>query len=307
MAPFREARLAALSIVIAGLLLALVYNLGASFRPADASTPERVLLERKGMFGQVIVSEDARGFRLLRFAHGGDIQSSVRVGDPGHLELPYSQLVPIVFAFANKPQRALLVGLGGGSMPSFLRKHFPVMEIDVVEIDPVVLEVAKSHFGFREDERLRVHIDDGRRFIEARSGRYDFMLIDAYSAESAPPHLVTREFMQAVHRALTPSGVVVSNVWGPAHNKLYDSILRTHRTVFAQTDVVRTASDGNHIVIGHKVAPNASRAEVLERTRELSRRLSVPPPLTRAVACSYGVVAADPLGAKVLLDAEIGK
>lgn len=307
MTPLREARLAALSLIVAGLLLALVYNVGAAFRPPDATAPERDLLERKGMFGQVIVSEDARGFRLLRFAHGGDIQSSVRVGDPGHLELPYSQLVPIVFAFVEKPQRALLVGLGGGSMPSFLRKHFPELQIDVVEIDPVVLEVAKSHFGFREDARLRVHIDDGRRFIEARSGQYDFMLIDAYSAESAPPHLVTREFMQAVHRAMTPNGVVVSNVWGPAHNKLYDSILRTHRTVFAQTDVARTASDGNHIVIGHKVAPNHSRADVLERTRELSKRLSVPPQLTRAVARSYRVVDVDPEGAKVLLDAEMGK
>lgn len=55
----------------------------------------------------------------------------------------------------------LLVGLGGGGLAQFLRDFVPGVTIEVVELDPVVFEVAKDWFGFRPDERLTVTLGDG--------------------------------------------------------------------------------------------------------------------------------------------------
>lgn len=55
----------------------------------------------------------------------------------------------------------LLVGLGGGGLAQFLRDFVPSVTIEVVELDPVVFEVAKDWFGFRPDDRLTVTLGDG--------------------------------------------------------------------------------------------------------------------------------------------------
>lgn len=55
----------------------------------------------------------------------------------------------------------LLVGLGGGGLPQFLRDFVPGVAVEVVELDPAVLEVAKGWFGFRPDDRLTVTLGDG--------------------------------------------------------------------------------------------------------------------------------------------------
>lgn len=55
----------------------------------------------------------------------------------------------------------LLVGLGGGGLAQFLRDFVPSVTIEVVELDPVVFEVAKDWFGFKPDDRLTVTLGDG--------------------------------------------------------------------------------------------------------------------------------------------------
>ncbi|KAG7228851.1 hypothetical protein INR49_008629 [Caranx melampygus] len=59
------------------------------------------------------------------------------------------------------PLSVLLVGLGGGGLPQFLRDFVPDVTVEVVELDPVVLEVAKEWFGFKPDDRLTVTLGDG--------------------------------------------------------------------------------------------------------------------------------------------------
>lgn len=61
----------------------------------------------------------------------------------------------------------LLVGLGGGALAQFLRDFVPNVTVEVVELDPVVLEVAKEWFSFRPDDRLTVTIGDGLERIGA--------------------------------------------------------------------------------------------------------------------------------------------
>lgn len=59
----------------------------------------------------------------------------------------------------------LVVGLGGGGLPQFIRNFVPGVQVEVVELDPAVLEVAKTWFGFQTDDRLKVILGDGLEHI----------------------------------------------------------------------------------------------------------------------------------------------
>lgn len=58
-----------------------------------------------------------------------------------------------------------VVGLGGGGLPQFIRDFVPGAWVEVVELDPAVLEVAKTWFGFQTDDRLKVILGDGLEHI----------------------------------------------------------------------------------------------------------------------------------------------
>ncbi|MBI5544432.1 MAG: hypothetical protein HY901_11110 [Deltaproteobacteria bacterium] len=104
-------------------------------------------------------------------------------------------------AMVEAPKKVLVVGLGGGAMPMFLRKLHPEAQIEVFELDPDVVKVARKYFGFAEDKKLKASVGDGRALIEAAPGGWD---------------LPTVEFLKMLRGKLTPGALVVGNVWEPA-------------------------------------------------------------------------------------------
>ncbi|MGH0178589.1 UNVERIFIED_CONTAM: hypothetical protein FKN15_077575 [Acipenser sinensis] len=68
---------------------------------------------------------------------------------------------------AEGPVSVLLVGLGGGALPQFLHDYVPGSRVQVLEIDPAVLQVASGWFGFEQDDRLSVTLGDGLELIDA--------------------------------------------------------------------------------------------------------------------------------------------
>ena len=266
-----------------------------------AAGAERLLLEKKSPYNTILVSENDEGLRILRFEPGGARQSVVKRGDPDHLELPYTRVIPVAFAFADNPRNVLVVGLGGGTIPSFVRRHFPEARIDAVDIDPGVVEVARSHFGFREDANMRAYVEDGRRFIERTGRRYDVIFLDAFGADSVPYSLATREFLVSVRRALAPGGAVIGNIWGRDYNPLYDSMLRTYLAVYDEVSVVDVHGSGNRILVALPWKPALSSQELVRRARQLTRRLSLRSDLGDIVERGYQRARA--MGGRILSDA----
>ncbi len=86
--------------------------------------------------------------------------------------------------------------------------------VDVVDIDPEVIAIAKRYFQVPEDARMRLVAKDGRRFVQEATDTYDLVFLDAYNSDTIPFHLTTREFYQEIKARLTPGGVVVSNIIG---------------------------------------------------------------------------------------------
>lgn len=263
------------AVPVASGLLALM--LLACTLGAIAQVTERVIHKAASRFSDVlVVSEDGNGLRSLRFEMHGARQSVVKPGDPDHLELAYARAIPAVFTWKPEPRRILVVGLGGGTLPMFMRRHLPESDIDAIELDPAVVEVARSHFGFRDDARLKAHVGDGRRWIErARGGRYDLIVIDAFSAHEVPYPLATREFLLAVQQSLTADGVVIANMWGRLANPLYDDMVATYLSVFPAVSVMDIAGSGNKLVLASRSTAVPDPQESIERASRLNARFSL--------------------------------
>src|SRR5436309_15068076 len=140
------------------------------------------------------------------------MQSAMNLKDPTTLRLIYSRYTSLGFTFRPDAKRILIIGLGGGSIPKKLQKEFPALEIDVVEIDPEVIQIAKNHFNVRESNRLHLHAQDGRLYLTRTANQYDIILLDAYYADAMALDLATREFFALAQRKLPPDGIVVANL-----------------------------------------------------------------------------------------------
>src|SRR5258706_8088752 len=235
-----------------------------------ACSAQTVIYEKASPYNTIIVTEDHKGMRTLLFERGGGRQSVVKRGDPDHLELPYARVALAGLALCEEPRRILVVGLGGGSLPMFLRKHYPAAAIDVAEIDPGVVDVAKQFFGFREDELTRAQVGDGRQFIENVRQGYDIIFLDAFGARDVPKHLTTLEFLQSTRLALKPGGVVVSNVWRPASNPLYDAMARTYQEAFEELFILDVPGDVNNIFLALPRRQSLSQSELALLARKIS-------------------------------------
>jgi len=247
------------------LFLALLSSLGV------ARAQDKVLYDKASRYNTIRVVEDDRGLRTLQFRKYGARQSVVKVGDPDHLELAYSRVIPIGLAFVEQPKRILVVGLGGGTIPCFLHKHYPRTVIDVVDIDPDVVQVAKRFFGFREDAVMHAYAEDGRRFIERCEDPYDIIFLDAFDADSIPYSLATREFLLAVRAALAPGGIAVANIWSSSSNPLYDSMVRTYQDVFKQLHIVDVSGVGNKILLALPSRRNLGRDDIVRIAGRISK------------------------------------
>ena len=264
-----------------------------------------IIYEELSPYGPIIVTEHD-GLRTMLFARDGARQSVVKIGDPDHLELPYTRAALTGLALCEAPERMLIVGLGGGSLPSFLRKHYPSATIDVAELNPRVLAVAKEFFGFREDDRMHVYLGDGRQYIEkVPAQRYDIVFLDAFSADTVPPHLTTQEFLEAVRRTMRPTGVVVANVWNRSSNPLYDRMLRTYQEVFDELLVLDVASAVNAIFLALPGRRSVSERALAQRARAISISKSLPFDLGETVTQRFSDVREKASAERVLHDSAL--
>jgi spermidine synthase len=268
-----------------------------------AVAEEKTLYQKLSTFSNIIVTEDEQGLRTMRFEVGGARQTVAKIDDPDHLELAYSRSMPAAMTLVAEPKRALIVGLGGGTIPRFLRKHFPQLAIDVVEIDPDVVAVAKQFFGVQEDDKLRLFVDDGRQFISRARSQYDIIFLDAFSADSIPYHLATREFLGEVRRALTEGGIVAANVWSSGSNRLYSSMIRTYEAAFPAVYLIDVAGSGNRIVLGLSKPEAIEREAFARRATEMSKKTGMRLDLGESVKFGFRPVKDDGADGRVLTDA----
>jgi spermidine synthase len=165
------------------------------------------------------------------------------------------------------PNRALMIGLGGGTYTTLLRRYFPNLHIDAVEIDPLVVEVAKTFFGVMEDERFKIHIADGAKYVRETQSIYDLVFIDAYSGDGIVQALSGPSFFGALKAKTSAEGVVVLNLFNQDGKE--QLLIQGFRTLFPHTACIRSSDNLNLVLFG-KTSDMPAFADLIAATRKFS-------------------------------------
>lgn len=196
----------------------------------------KLLHSERSLYREVLVYEtgSVRCICFTRFCRIGR-QTCQDVKRPDRIVMNYPQMMLGSLFVKPEPRAVLIIGLGGGTIPRALQELIPDARIDVVEIDPAVVTVARRYFDLGKSGKLNVIEADGRVHVKrALRGeqRYDLIMLDAFDHEYIPEHLLTREFLTEVKSLLAPGGVLAANTF--SSSRLYDHESTTYASVFPQ-------------------------------------------------------------------------
>jgi len=240
---------------------------------------------QSGMSGEYVVEDvDVNGelYRRLVFLNRPHLtQSEVRLKvvkgknkkqkkiiDNLNLASTYhSLMIGSLGLYFAKPMTVLVVGLGGGALPTYIHDTFPLSNTHVVELDPAIVRVAQDQFGFKPDDRLTVSTQDGIEYIKdlAQSGqmskRFSVIMLDVDSKDlssgmSCPPQpFVQNSFLRTLSLCLEDEGMLVLNL------VCRDSVVRQ--------ELVKVLREIWSAVIGYKLEEEVNEILYCSNTNKL--------------------------------------
>ena len=239
----------------------------------DAVQSPQIRFDKRSEFNRILVVDEGE-MRHLRFgAEDSGNQSTISLSNPGAVPMEYIRFAMLGMLLTPQQERVLMIGLGGGTFTTLLRRHYPTLWIDAVEIDPVVVEAAKSFFSVQEDSRFRIHIEDGAAFIERTRLSYDLIVLDAHTGDGIPEHLATPKLFRAVKERLSISGVAVLNLWDQGCKE--HIVEKLFRTTFPEMACIRSADGFNLILFGKASATIPEHADLVTAARQLTSDLGL--------------------------------
>ena len=212
---------------------------------------DSILHEERSLYSRILVKKSGSLICLqftVRAAQRN--QSCQNQRRPREMVFSYTRMSMTALLFTPRPASILVVGLGGGTLPTALRELFPTARIDAVEIDPAVIKVARQYFGFTDDANLHVHSQDARVWTKRallRAERYDLIILDAFNGEYIPEHLMTQEYLQETRDLLAPGGTLVANTF--TVSELYHHESATYADVFGQFINFKLPESANRVVL----------------------------------------------------------
>ncbi len=278
--PTQDGRFAVLPLAatlrrLFGVLLACGCLL-VSGKAVSGAVPDVGLIhEERSAYQNVLVTQNG-SLRCLNFTLGkrNRRQSCMDLDDPRRLVFAYVRMMFTSLSINPRPRHILMAGLGGGSIPSALQRHFPEARILVVEIDPAVVRVARKFFAYEDRPGTELIVGDVRvqvRRLLTGEERFDLILLDAFTGDYIPEHLMTREFLLQCRELLTPGGVLVANTF--SGSRLYDHESVTYVAAFGEILNLRSPSSGNRLIFAGK-GPLPSQVRMLETARRLAPRFA---------------------------------
>lgn len=190
----------------------VVGALGASFVSAH------VLLRDRTFYGSYRVTGTAEKHSLIHgtTTHGWELLDGPNAGEPTSYYSRSGPIGDVMTAYGGDPafRRVGLVGMGVGTLAAYGR---PGQRMDFYEIDPAVVRIARDSglFGFlgRSAADVRVVIGDGRLgLMGAPDAAYGLIVLDAFSSDAIPVHLLTEEAIAGYRRKLAPGGVLAVHI-----------------------------------------------------------------------------------------------
>jgi len=160
-----------------------------------------------------VVDDKQRNTRFLQF--NNYIESAIDLNPPYDTRASYTNSFHLARIFKPGLKNILIIGGGGGIGARKFINDDPNVVVDLVEIDQRVVDLGLKYFHLEPSDRLRIHVEDGRRFVRRSQTKYDLVVLDAFTIGGQIPfHLTTREFFDEIKQTLSPDGVVLANING---------------------------------------------------------------------------------------------
>ena len=158
----------------------------------------------------------------------------------------YAMAAPLMSAQKDPADcEVLILGMGTGTYATQCRKYFGDMEIEGVEIDEKITDLAREYFELPEDVKVTTY--DGRAYLNAVDKKYDVIMVDAYQDITIPFQMSTTEFFSMVKDHLKEDGVMVvnMNMRGSQEGNINQYLADTISSVFSEVYTVDVAGSTN--------------------------------------------------------------
>jgi len=254
--------------ILYSIIFIIIVFYSKNLIPVEGFVPGMQKLYCSGSFhGDLIVAEkDGRRTLYIDSIDQGAIYTAT--GLPAGI---YSYYLETLAYFNPLAKKALLVGLGPGIIANRLKQYG--IEVTCVEIEKKIVTIAKKYFNSESDA---THVADGRNFMEKCREKYDYVIIDVFSGDIAPNHMLTKECFSKVKCLLNKGGLVGINLIAFPHGKYsgyWKSIYLTLNSVFncvlplsaaAKDPGFKEKSTANVILIASDVKPVFKNINVLK-------------------------------------------
>ncbi len=145
----------------------------------------------------------------------------------------------------------LILGMGGGSVIKTLREDFNYNNaIEAVELDSVVVDIAKTEFGIIENNLLKIHCMDAFQFVQTNTKKFDLIIVDLYIDLTVPSKFLDQEFWNQVLSSKSIKGTVLFNASVNASNEAkVDSLVNYLKSKVFQVDIYKKVNNTNTVII----------------------------------------------------------
>ena len=159
-------------------------------------------------------------------------------------EFIYDEMVTHVpMAVHPHVKNVLIIGGGDGGVAKELLQYKSIESIDVVETDRMFVDVCREYFPevacALDDERVKIHYDDGLRFLRNKKGIYDLIINDSTDPFGHTEGLFTKEFYGSCYNALKDDGIMVYQHGSPFYDEDEAACRSMHRKAFRSFPISR--------------------------------------------------------------------
>ncbi|WP_024865032.1 spermidine synthase [Butyrivibrio sp. FCS014] len=200
--------------VIAGafiFILCMIFGHSTSF----AFWEKDLSYEGESVYNYLQVKEDDNRVYLSTNVLFGVQSILVKNGALTGMYYDYAMAAPYMAGIKEKEQageklNVLILGMGSGTYATQLSHYFDNIEVEGVEIDDKITDLAHEYFELPADTKVATY--DGRAYLAAIDGTYDVIMVDAYQDITIPFQMSSSEFFTMVRDHLAPEGIMVVNM-----------------------------------------------------------------------------------------------
>lgn len=151
----------------------------------------------------------------------------------------------------KKVNSVLLLGLGGGSVIETLRKDFDYSKpITAVDIDPIIIDIAKNEFNLKENKNLHIICEDALTFMTSNTHHFDLIIIDLFVDTDVPKSFLEFSFWNNVLEACATNGTILFNAsLEKTKSSALNDINNLLKTRVYKTEVYEKVNNTNTLII----------------------------------------------------------